>query len=181
MTSTAYWGPPVRADTPQSALSVDLGADTNVVQISFRSDGMAPTRVVGRTQDRLTGQILPIRSVGSLRVPLSASPDWLANLPNVRTTILDASGLSAVQALARAQGIADASTDSLTATGTLDVLRYGRVLQARRLVGLRGAGRAHDGLYYVKGVTHRISRGEYTQDFVLTRDGTGSTVPAVLT
>ena len=57
--------------------------------------------------------------------------------------------------------------------------RYRGVLQARRLVGVRGAGPAFDGLYYVKGVTHRIKRGEYKQDFTLTRNGLVSTVPTV--
>jgi hypothetical protein len=179
MANTAYWGPPVRVGTPQSALSVDLGADTNVVQIAFRSNSMAPTRVTGRIQDRATDRAVTVQSTGSQRPALSASPDWSANLPNVRTTLFAETGLTTAQAMARAQGIAEASTDSLTATGTLDVLRYGSLLSARGLVGLRGAGQAHDGLYYVKRVTHRIRRGEYTQDFVLTRDGTGSTVQAV--
>jgi hypothetical protein len=35
------------------------------------------------------------------------------------------------------------------------------VLQPRRLVGVRGAGMAFDGLHYVQSVTHQISRGEY--------------------
>jgi hypothetical protein len=84
-----------------------------------------------------------------------------------------------MQALARAQGIAEASTDSLTATGSLDALRYGDVLTARGLVGLRGAGWQHDGLYYVQRVTHTIQRGEYTQAFTLTREGVGSTTAVV--
>lgn len=177
MTNTAYWGPPVRTGTPQSALSVDLGADTNVVRIAFRSNGLAPTRVVGRAQDQLTDQDVTVQSVGNLRPPLSATPDWRG--PNVRTTLFGESGLTTAQSMARAQGAADASTDSLTATGTLDALRYGSLLTARGLVGLRGAGWAHDGLYYVKRVTHHVARGEYTQDFVLTRDGVGATVAAV--
>jgi len=179
MVNTAYWGPPVRVGPPQRALSVDLGAETNVQQVSFRSDGLAPTQVVGKVQDRLTNRAVPVRSVGSLRPALAAMPDWLVNLPNVRTTLFRASGLSATAALARAQGTADASTDSLTATGTLDALRYGDLLTARGLVGLRGAGYQHDGLYYVKRVTHRISRGEYTQSFTLTREGVGATTPVV--
>ena len=42
------------------------------------------------------------------------------------------------------------------------------MLKARSLVGVRGAGVAYDGLYYVKSVTHNIKRGEYTQSFTLT-------------
>ena len=44
---------------------------------------------------------------------------------------------------------------------------------------MRGAGPAFDGLYYVKSVTHKIKRGEYKQDFTLTRNGLVSTVPTV--
>jgi hypothetical protein len=51
------------------------------------------------------------------------------------------------------------------------VLRYGRVLEPRKLVGVRGAGPAFDGLYFVESVTHDISRGEYKQQFTLKRSG----------
>jgi len=44
-------------------------------------------------------------------------------------------------------------------------------------VGVRGAGPAFDGLYYVKSVTHHIKRGEYKQDFSLSRNGLVSTLP----
>jgi len=54
---------------------------------------------------------------------------------------------------------------AVTCEGSLDVTRYGGVLNARGLVGVRGAGPAFDGLYYVKKVTHKIKRGEYKQDF----------------
>jgi hypothetical protein len=180
MVNTAYWGPPVRVGVPQRALSVDLGSQTNVSQVTFRSNALAPTQVVGTVQDRLTDAAVPVRTVGSLRPPLSAMPDWLVNLPNVRTTVLRDSGLDTMQAFGRAQGTADASSDSLTATGTLDALRYGDLLTARGLVGLRGAGWTHDGLYYVKQVNHAITRDGYTQNFTLTRDGSGATTPVVL-
>ncbi len=178
MANTVYWGPPVRVGAPQPALSVDLGAETNVERITFRSDGLAPTRVTGAVQDRSTGEAVAVRSAAGLRTALSAQPDW-RTLPSIRTTLIGDSGLTATQALARAQGTADASTDSVTATGTLDALRYGALLTARGLVGLRGAGFTHDGLWYVSRVSHRIRRGEYTQDFTLTRDGSGSTISAV--
>ena len=61
----------------------------------------------------------------------------------------------------------------------LDVTRYRRRPEGARLVGVRGAGPAFDGLYYVKSVTHKIKRGEYKQNFTLTRNGLVSTVPTV--
>lgn len=178
MTNTAYWGPPVRSGPPQPALTVDMGAQTNVERISFRANGLAPTKVRGVIQDPASDQAVAVASAASLRVPLSAQPDW-QTLPSTRTTLISGSGLTASQALARAQGTADASTDSVTATGTLDALSYGDLLTARGLVGLRGAGWTHDGLWYVQQVTHQIRRGEYTQAFTLTRDGSGSTLAAV--
>jgi hypothetical protein len=178
MANTVYWGPPVRSGPPQPALTVGMGAQTNVERISFRANGLAPTKVRGVVQDPGSDQAVAVQSAASLRVPLSARPDWLT-LPSTRIMLVGSSGLSATEALARAQGAADASTDSVTATGTLDALRYGDLLTARGLVGLRGAGWTHDGLWYVQQVTHRIRRGEYTQAFTLTRDGSGSTIPAV--
>ena len=78
-------------------------------------------------------------------------------------------------------GLAEASknAEAVTCEGSLDVTRYGGVLKARQLVGVRGAGPAFDGLYYVKSVTHKIKRGEYKQDFSLSRNGLVSTVPTV--
>jgi hypothetical protein len=71
------------------------------------------------------------------------------------------------------------TSEVVTATGSLNVLRYGRVLKARKLVGVRGGGTAFDGLYYVRKVTHKLKRGEFTQDFTLSRNGLVSTVPTV--
>jgi hypothetical protein len=78
-------------------------------------------------------------------------------------------------------GLAEASrsSDAVFGTGRLDVLRYGHILKARQLVGVRGAGIAFDGLHYVSKVTHSIKRGEYKQAFELKRNGLISTVPAV--
>jgi hypothetical protein len=88
--------------------------------------------------------------------------------------------LNAVQAFGRAQARTDASVDAIEADGEVDALRYGGMLQARGLVGLRGAGYSHDGFWYVKRVTHSIRRGAYTQRFSLAREGLGSTTPAVI-
>lgn len=177
--NTGYWGPPVRAGIPQPALSVDLGPETNVRSIQFGSDGNAPTLVEGRVQDRLSNQAFPVMTFAPLRPPLAALPLWLIQQPGVRRTKLRESGLSATQAFARAQGELDASADAVTATGELDAARYGRLLQPRALVGVRGAGWSYDGFWYVKRVQHKLSRGEYTQGFSLARDGYGSTTPIV--
>ncbi|MCC2672368.1 MAG: hypothetical protein K0Q72_4840, partial [Armatimonadetes bacterium] len=101
---------------------------------------------------------------------------------NVRETVLtDTKGLELPLAIGRAQAMVDQSMDQVvTATGELDALRYGSMLTARTVVGLRGAGFSFDGQYYVKSVTHTIRRGSYRQKFALQREGTGTTVPFVM-
>jgi hypothetical protein len=91
----------------------------------------------------------------------------------------DIAKLSPLQALALGVAQTSQHSDALTATGSLNVVRYGHILKSRALVGVRGAGQAFDGLYFVKKVTHKIQRGTYTQDFTLNRNGLVSTVPTV--
>ncbi len=179
-TNVAYWGPPKRLDLPQRALSINLGAESNVASISFSNNALAPTLVAGEVQDRATNQSMPVRTFASTRPPLATQPAWLVNQPNVRTRQFRASGLNVMQAFARAQGITDASADAVTAEGELDALRYNGLLQARGIVGLRGAGYSYDGFYYVKRVTHSIRKGEYKQRFSLSRDGVGAISPVVV-
>ncbi len=180
LTNTAYWGPPVRIGLPQKALSTNMGPDSNVEQVNFRYDGLAPTFVEGKVQDRVTNQALPVKTLASTRVPLVTQPAW-ATQTHRRTRQFRQTGLNAMQAFTRAQGQTDASTDqTITATGELDAARYERLLQPRGLVGLRGAGYNYDGFYYVKSVTHNITIGSYKQRFTLTREGLGAIAPVVI-
>ena len=64
-------------------------------------------------------------------------------------------------------GMSFNASDAISGSGSLDVMRYGRVLRSRQLVGVRGVGLAYDGMYYVNSVTHNIKRGEYKQNFSL--------------
>jgi hypothetical protein len=135
----------------------------------------------GQVQDRLTNQAMPVMTLVSTRVPLVAEPAWLVQQPRVRRRQFRESGLNVAQAYGRAQGQTDASVDQVvTANGELDALRYGAILQPRALVGLRGVGWRHDGLWYVKSVTHTVQIGQYKQQFTLAREGWGSLTPVVL-
>lgn len=182
LSNMAYWGPPQRLGIPQRALSINMGPQTNVESINFQYNGLAPTIVSDEIQDRLTNQKMPVQTFVSTRIPLVSQPALPLNLPNVRSTTLDnTSGLNIMQAMAKAQGITDKSVDNVvTASGELDALNYGDLLQPRNLVGLRGAGYTHDGIYYVKSVTHNISPGKYKQNFNLTREGDGAITPVVI-
>ena len=178
----AYWGPPKLTGIPQKAISVNTGPCTNISSINFSYNALKPSTVEGSFQDRITNVILPVMTFGSTRLPLSSQPAWLVNKPNIRVAQFRESGLSAQQAWPRTQAETDKqSSEVLVAEGEIDSLKYGDILQARRLVGLRGAGSSHDGIYYVKKVTHKISVGQYNQSFTLARDGYGAISPVVPT
>jgi hypothetical protein len=185
--SYAYWGPPVLAGTPQPPLNVSLGPFTNVESLQFSFDTRKPFFVYGYVMETWTDPYLPVPTltVGSTRYPPLAtrpalSPSQLLNL-SVRKNLWQDQGMNPIKSEATAQGMTDLSTDAVvTAEGELDAVRYGGVLTAPGLVGVRGAGASYDGLYYAKQVQHRITARtgdwSYRQSFTLTREGLGSTV-----
>ena len=88
-------------------------------------------------------------------------------------------GATAAQAARGILGFLMNNAHAISGNGSLDVLRYGRLLKARQLVGVRGAGLAYDGLYYVKSVTNTLKPGEFKQSFELSRNGLVSLTPKV--
>lgn len=178
--STAYFGPDIRIPVPQPALNVNMDAHTNVESLSFSLDGMAKKIVVYTVYDKVTRKIpitLPVPNVSLVRPPLGARLT-----PPAKVEFADGTTkLDATEATLRVLGDLFASSDAITGSGSLDVVRYGRPLRSRMLVGVRGAGLAYDGLYYVNSVTHNIKRGEYKQNFSLSRDGLISQTPVVPT
>jgi hypothetical protein len=172
----AYWGPEIRVGVPQPALNVNFDAATNVESFSFSQDGLARETPVIWVHEPLSHLNIPVPvpSVSLLKPPLSARPALALKVKQLQTSHLPPLR-AALQGLAHASG----SSDAVSGSGTLNVLRYGRVLKARQLVGVRGASPAGDGLYYVKSVTHNLKAGEYKQSFTLAREGLVSLLPNV--
>jgi len=175
--NVARWGPEIKVGKPQPALSTNMDMHTNVESLSFSFDNTSKALPVLFIQNKETKVPIPIPipDITPLNPPLGVIPPIPNRIAPIRTT----ANLSPVRAALIGLAKAAKSSDAVTGSGTLDVLRYGRVLQARQLVGVRGAGPAFDGLYYVKSVTHNIKRGEYKQSFNLARNGLLSTVPQV--
>ena len=175
--TTAYWGPENRLGIPQPALTVNMGAFTNVDSpINFSLDALGPATPTITIFEPFTGLAFEVPAPSLTRPPLSRRA-----VPSLRTTrSRDAANLNPLVAAQRALASETDSADAVTATGELDAVRYGQILQARRLVGVRGVGQTYDGLYYVRQVTHRIKRGEYKQSFKLSREGLGTLTPVVV-
>jgi hypothetical protein len=177
--STAYWGPENRLGLPQPALSVNLGSASNVKSLDFANDALAVVGTRGVFVEPTTKTSIPIPALPSLKVPpLAAMPATPYRTALQRDTAKENSATAAISALASTMN----SPDPATANGELDSVRYGTALRARKLVGVRGAGQTHDGLWYVRRVTHTIMLGanaQYSQRFSLSREGTGALTPVV--
>lgn len=175
--STAYWGPEIKVGVPQPALSINMDAHTNVESLNFNFDNESKTLPILFIQNQATKAPIPIPvpDITPLSPPLGLVPP----IPKQIEPITGVANRSPIQAAVIGMAKAAKTSDAVSASGSLDVLRYGHVLKARRLVGVRGAGPAFNGLYYVKSVTHNIKRGEYKQNFTLSRNGLISTVSKV--
>jgi hypothetical protein len=156
---------------------MDMDGQTNVESLNFTFNNENAKIPVLFIQESITKAPIPIPipPITPLNPPLGAIPP----IPKGIERITNTSKYSPIRAALIGLAKAAKSADALTANGSVDVLRYGKILKPRRLVGVRGAGAAFDGLYYITGVTHNIKRGEYKQNFTLARNGLLSTVPTV--
>jgi len=171
--NTAYWGPQVRIGPIQPAISIDLDNAANADSMTFAADGNAAILPIGFVKAANFSVPMPAPDISLLKPPLARRP-----LIPTKTQFLETGQMSVPQVLMTLLA-GRAEADPVTATGTMDLARYGQPLDARSLVGVRGAGRAHDGLWFVRSVTHTLGRGSWKQAFQLARDGLLPTVTAV--
>ncbi|HKP73487.1 MAG TPA: hypothetical protein VJT82_11150 [Pyrinomonadaceae bacterium] len=178
-TSIAYFGPDIRLPIPQHALNVNMDAETNVESLTFSLDGLAKKVRIVTILDPITKKIpipIPVPNINVFKPPLGARPSPPSKIHFAK----DFAKLNPDKAAQKLLGFLMNNPDSITASGSLDVLRYGHVLRSRMLVGVRGASLAYDGMYYVDSVTHDIKPGEYKINFTLGRDGLISLTPKVI-
>lgn len=177
--SLAYWGPDISKlfGGPQPALSINLDASTNIDSLSFSYDGTLATQYLVTIIEPNTKIPIPIPvpNIDLLKAPLAANAPTPLRSTQLRPIANENPAGAALAALASLFQ----TVDVISASGQLDVLRYGQIFKARQLAQVRGAGQYYDGKYYVKSVIHNIKRGEYKQSFTLSRGGTGSSISSV--
>jgi hypothetical protein len=180
--NVAYWGPRIKVGVPQPAINADMDAYRNISSLTFRFDSQKnkiPTVFIYNELSKVVIPI-PIPPITPLSPPLGLIPPLPTSLADLTPVVDTLSKLPIPQAIMIGLAKAASYAEAVTGEGTLDVVRYGHVLRARQLVGVRGVGPAFDGLHYVKQVKHMIKPGSYTQSFGLSRNGLLSTVPAVI-
>jgi len=176
----AYWGPEIRwpttsaiaAATPlgetQPALNINMDELSTLDSMSFSFDGLAGAIYVvsARIPSLCLNVPIPLPPVSILRPPLA----WQIPIPH-KLEYLSTNDANPIRAVLLGLAKQAQTGDAVTGSGSFDVERYGRILRARNLVGIRGAGIAFDGYYYVTSVSHDIKRGDYKQSFTVARDG----------
>jgi hypothetical protein len=177
--SIGYFGPDIRLPVPQSALSVNFDGHTNVESLSLSLDGTQKRMEIITILDPVTNRVpipVPMPDIDVFKPPLGARPLPPAKVVYDRTS----AALPMDEAIRNAIGRGVRASQPITGSATLDVLRYGRPVRSRSLIGVRGAGLAYDGFYYVDSVTDNIKRGEYKQNLSLSRDGIGTNTMVVM-
>jgi hypothetical protein len=170
-TTKVYWGPPDRKTTPFPALLYDLGPATNVIDLRFSHNPLAPIKVEGETLE--PGQ----KNSQTIKAPKTSPLLSVAKPTAARRTVLlpGAARMGPAAAREAAAAMEARAPDALTAEGSVDTAHYGAVLRAQRVISVRGAGRSLNGNYMIRQVTHEIEPGKYIQQFRLSRKGLGAT------
>jgi hypothetical protein len=177
--STAYWGPDITTlfGGTQSAISINMDANTNIDSLSFAYDGTLATQYLVTIVEPNTGIPIPIPVPNIDLLKPSLARSQATTLKTKQLTPL--SGEDPIKSALIALGKLMTSSEAITGNGELDVLRFGHIFKLRQRAAVRGAGQYYDGEYYVKSVTHTIKRGQYKQSFNLARGGVGSAISTV--
>lgn len=166
-------------------LTVNMDAASNIESLSISFDGLSKPLVYGFYQPReVTSPVIPIPFPDvAFNPPLG--PGFIPYAKNLAlnkpssgsdddNTEDGMSGGDLASLIMRGMGRAAKGSNVITASGSLDVARYGQVLRPRKLVNVRGAGPHSDGTYYVQSVSTSIQRGSFKQNFTLSRNAHGS-------
>ena len=170
-----HFHPPLTAVPPQGVLSVDFGAATNLTDFDVGYDTLRPTGAISVGVDPNTGAPIPTPALASLQPPEGLEPTLFRMVPPAITRPTARDAANPAELFRQNQAIVDRSSRAITASGTVDAVKYGRMLRPGLPVLVRGAGRAHGGTWYVTSVSHNISTAAWTQSFRATRNALGLT------
>ncbi|MFA3916660.1 hypothetical protein [Ruegeria hyattellae] len=179
----AYWGPEIKVGATQSPMRINHDGESNIDSFSVSYDGMKKDLYILLYRNEATHVTIPIPIPGidPINPPLGRRPAIplgyrLLNRkepdPIVGEEEEDADTARFNFARTASAGLAAAARNNeiISASGALDVTRYGEVLRARRLVRVTGAGHHHSGDYYVSSVSSTLKPGSFKQSFQLTRN-----------
>ncbi len=170
---TAHFKTPPVDRTPQPALAIHFGGETNVNRFSIEVNALTPANVAMFQIDRINKETLDTAAENSRQTALGEtgaaeiraagmSPGQIYIGMNVAT------GTPEMTALC--QGLFHQAEWFITGEGEIAGNHYGHVLKPRRTVTIKGVGETHSGVYYVAHVSHSFTSDGYTQFFKVKRN-----------
>lgn len=178
--ATAFWGPKLLGATVQRAINVNMGGDSNATNVRLVNKAGQAKHVRGMFMDDMSGVPMPAASTVPVAPPLALDPSLLNPITSGVSSLKLEAGADLPTAMVRAQAQSSRTTETMQVSGDLDTLKYNDVLSPMNLVGLRGVGLRHGGMFFVRDVIHKIRPGRWSQSFTLGREGETSTTPIVV-
>jgi hypothetical protein len=167
--------PLMTALPPQGVLSIDFGSQTNLNSFQLTNQMLKPTTVVSVFPESNTRVPVPVIAPVATEIPMGLEPSLFRVIPPAVEFEISNDAASVAEKYWQAFAKVTDSARTVRASGEVDGLKYSRPLMPGLPVSVRGAGRQHSGNYLVTGVTHRISRDGYTQNFQALRNAVGLT------
>ena len=151
-TNTAYWGPPMRVGLPQPAITVNMGAETNVDGRRSPDERPRPETVSGQVHDSMpwTDDAGADVRVGAAAACHAACDARATSRTSARRSSRDIAEPNAIAGVRARAGQTDATSDAVSVEGELDTLRTATCSRHAASSGFAASASSYDGLYYVK-------------------------------
>ncbi|HKQ69133.1 MAG TPA: contractile injection system protein, VgrG/Pvc8 family [Polyangiaceae bacterium] len=166
----AYFEPPSLDEEPLPTLATHFGGETNLTSFDARWDAVRSTGVQMSRIDALSKELetaaittSALELLGRDAAPAAPGTPSLAFVKQAVST-----NLADLQRLCQAQF--DEASWFVSARGEVDTAAYGAVLEARRVVPIKGVGGPFSGVYYLTSVRHRFTPERHEQHFTARRN-----------
>lgn len=170
-----HFHPPITVGPPQGVLSIDFGSQSNLRSFQVSNQLLKPITVLTSYVDQRTRVPVPVFVPAPAELPMGLEPSGARVLPPAIEVDEVGGAASPAEKIINALGRVTRSGRTISASGEIDGLKFGRPLLPGLPVLVRGAGRQYSGPYSVTSVSHKISRDAYSQSFQAMRNAVGLT------
>lgn len=168
-----FFRKPVLSGEPQPVLAAHFGTETNLMKFEATVNALRPAAVEIHQIDTIAKEIRDAVVEAAEQPPLGrdagpALPVPQSIVPYLFVKHAVTTGQPEMETLCKA--LFEEAQWFIEARGELNTVCYGAVLEARKLVPIKGVGELFSGLYYVTKVRHLFKPDEYTQQFEARRN-----------
>ncbi|HKQ05855.1 MAG TPA: contractile injection system protein, VgrG/Pvc8 family [Blastocatellia bacterium] len=178
---TGFFRKPVLTEPAQPVLAIQFGAETNLLAFDARLNALRPAATemhqidtIGKQVEDAVVESSDQRLLGRDGTLSLATPNGAAARLFVKHAV--ATGQPEMEKLCRA--LFDEAEWFIEASGKIDSAIYGAILQAKKLVPIKGVGESFSGIYYVTKVKHVFTLDGYVQEFTARRNAMAPSGPA---